>query len=75
MKQLLCAHYCQQQCCHDKLCNQYKCTAKVTKQLVCGHQANLPCHLDPKIYACQVSILKVLKCGHVEKPTVFSRFK
>ena len=52
-----CTKYCYQDCIK-------KCSARVDKNLPCGHNAKVPCHQDVALVVCQEPCARLLRCGH-----------
>ncbi|CAH0548132.1 unnamed protein product [Brassicogethes aeneus] len=58
-------HKCRQECYRD--CGP--CTYRVLRDLDCGHQVSLECHIDHTNYKCREPVKTKLPCGHeADKP-------
>ncbi|CAH0548130.1 unnamed protein product [Brassicogethes aeneus] len=58
-------HKCLKECYKD--CGP--CTYRVLRDLVCGHQVSLECHIDHTNYKCREPVKTKLPCGHeADKP-------
>ncbi|XP_033759736.1 LOW QUALITY PROTEIN: NFX1-type zinc finger-containing protein 1-like [Pecten maximus] len=55
-------HICKRKCHFDDDCN---CPIKMTKDLPCGHIADMECCISTETFRCDVVVERKLRCGHL----------